>query len=263
MPAARVGDSSTCDGKISAGSPNVFIGGQALQTEDIASEVPQWLNWVITGMGIGSAAALKVGWRIILLGLVGGYGGGKGGRWLGEKWFGEGSDGQKYMGLAGAVLGGLLSTHRGIPKAVRTLKQDIQYRTNKKIAYDFFKSKGIEKNQAKRYMEGFNFNKPVLVEMISPRTKLWQYQIEGGVKGRWFSPIKEVEPTALGINPKGKHPKTGDAIPKKLNEHQTTKSVEVLRGTAASVMDDWSGDPFLTKGGAQQFFIPDNSTIIP
>jgi len=27
IPADRVGDRSTCDGKISAGSPNVFIGG--------------------------------------------------------------------------------------------------------------------------------------------------------------------------------------------------------------------------------------------
>jgi len=83
MPAARVGDRSTCDGKISAGSSNVFIGGQTLQTEDIASEVPLWLNIAITGLGLGSAVALKVGWRVITRGLAGGFGAGMGGHWLG------------------------------------------------------------------------------------------------------------------------------------------------------------------------------------
>jgi len=92
-------------------------------------------------------------------------------------------------------------------------------------------------------MKGFNFNKPVSVETISPGTKLWQYQVEGGAKGRWFSPIKEVEPTALGINPKGKHPETGEiGVPKKSHEYQATQKVEALRGTAASVIDDWSGE---------------------
>jgi len=60
------------------------------------------------GIGLGSAAALKVGWRVIMLGLAGSYGGGEGGHWLGGKWFGKDSDGQKYMSLGGAVLGGLL-----------------------------------------------------------------------------------------------------------------------------------------------------------
>jgi len=156
------------------------------------------------------------------------------------------------MGFGGAVLGGLLTGHRAIPKAVRTLKQDIYYRANKKIAYDFFKSKGY-KEQARNYMEAFDFNKPVSVEM--------------GAKGRWFSPVKEVEPTALGINPKGKHPETGLPTDKAIKEYQTTQSVEVLRGTAARVKDSWSipkpAKPYQTEGGAQQLFIPDNSTIIP
>jgi len=77
MPAARVGDLSTCGGKINAGSSNVFIGGQTVQTEDIAPEVPDWLHRAIFGLGLGSAVIL-VGPVLAVLGLTGGMVGGEG-----------------------------------------------------------------------------------------------------------------------------------------------------------------------------------------
>ncbi|GLU40003.1 PAAR domain-containing protein [Pseudomonas sp. NBRC 100443] len=113
QPAARVNDRTTCDGKISAGSPNVFIGGGTYQTDEIDPEVPGWLHVAVFALGIGSAVLLGAGPGIILLGLAGGIAGGAGGYWLGGKIWGEGSDGQKLMALGGAFLGGLVGGKGG------------------------------------------------------------------------------------------------------------------------------------------------------
>jgi len=72
MPAQRlVGDRTNCDGKISAGSPNVFIGGETEQTEEITPEVLDWLHNAIFGLGFGSAVILS-GSLLAVLGLAGG-----------------------------------------------------------------------------------------------------------------------------------------------------------------------------------------------
>ncbi|GLU40017.1 hypothetical protein Pssp01_41100 [Pseudomonas sp. NBRC 100443] len=113
QPAARKGDRSTCDGKISAGSPNIFIGGGTFQTDDIDPEVPGWLHAAVFGIGIGSAILLGAGPGLIALGLAGGIAGGVGGHWLGGKIWGEGSDGQKIMAFGGAMLGGFVGGKGG------------------------------------------------------------------------------------------------------------------------------------------------------
>jgi len=105
IPAARVGNRTTCDGKISAGSPNVFIGGGTTQTENIAPEVPDWLHRAMLAIGLGSAAVLT-GPIAVVLGLVGGKVVGDFSHSKGGEWFGEGSDGQKITAFGGAVLGG-------------------------------------------------------------------------------------------------------------------------------------------------------------
>jgi len=113
QPAARVKDRSTCDGKISAGSPNVFIGGGTQPTDEIDPEVPGWLHAAVFGIGIGSAVLLGAGPGLIVLGLAGGLIGGAGGQWLGGKIWGEGSDGQKLMALGGTMLGGFIGGKGG------------------------------------------------------------------------------------------------------------------------------------------------------
>jgi len=96
-PVARIGDRSTCGGKISSGSSNVFIGGGTLSTEDIDPEVPLWLEFAIAGLGLGSGLALKVGLKLIAKAAAGGFLGGTAGHFGGGKFFGEGSDGQKLL----------------------------------------------------------------------------------------------------------------------------------------------------------------------
>jgi uncharacterized Zn-binding protein involved in type VI secretion len=112
MPAARVGDRTVCDGKISAGSPNVHIGGGTETTDDIHPEVPVLLELAILGLGLASAFVLASP-VIVVAGLVGGIAGGLGGNWAGGKLFGEGSDGQKLMAFGGALLGGGLGAKGG------------------------------------------------------------------------------------------------------------------------------------------------------
>lgn len=108
QPAARVGDRTICDGKISAGSDNVYIGGETEQTDDINPEVPGWLHGVVLGIGFGSAVVLT-SWATAIVGLIGGAVGGYGGGVIGGRRYGEGSDEQKVMAFGGAFIGGSLA----------------------------------------------------------------------------------------------------------------------------------------------------------
>ena len=65
LPAARLGDRVTCGAKVMSGSQNVLIGGDAEQTLDITSEVPEWLY---------KASDLT----LLFAGLAGGWGGAAG-----------------------------------------------------------------------------------------------------------------------------------------------------------------------------------------
>ncbi|MGZ9708608.1 PAAR domain-containing protein [Pseudomonas sp. GNP013] len=112
LPAARVGDRTVCDAKISAGSGNVFIGGGTETTDIISPEVPGWLERAVLVVGLGSAFVLASP-VVVIAGLVGGIAGGLGGNWAGGKLFGEGSDGQKLMAFGGALLGGGLGSKGG------------------------------------------------------------------------------------------------------------------------------------------------------
>jgi uncharacterized Zn-binding protein involved in type VI secretion len=112
VPAARVGDRTECDGKISAGSPNVSIGGGTETTDEISPEVPVLLERAIFGLGLASAFVLASP-VIVMAGLVGGIAGGLGGHWAGGELFGEGSDGQKLMAFGGGLLGGGLGAKGG------------------------------------------------------------------------------------------------------------------------------------------------------
>lgn len=108
QPAARVADRTVCDGKISAGSCNVRIGGGTKKTDEIAPEVPGWLHGVMLGIGFGSAAVLT-SFAAALSGLVVGFAGGMSGSIIGGRRYGSDSDGQKLMAFGGAFVGGSLA----------------------------------------------------------------------------------------------------------------------------------------------------------
>ncbi|MGF6393746.1 PAAR domain-containing protein [Pseudomonas plecoglossicida] len=112
VPAARLGDRTVCDARISAGSSNVFIGGETETTDEISPEVPGWLEGAVLGVGLASAIAL-VGPAMALWGLFGGVVGGGAGYRLGGERYGEGSDEQKLMAFGGAlIVGGLAARYK-------------------------------------------------------------------------------------------------------------------------------------------------------
>ncbi|EJN38066.1 hypothetical protein PMI38_02469 [Pseudomonas sp. GM84] len=112
LPAARVGDRTVCDARISAGSANVFIGGETETTDEISPEVAGWLDGAVLGVGLASAIAL-VGPAMALWGLFGGVLGGGAGYQVGGERYGEGSDEQKLMAFGGAfIFGGLAARYR-------------------------------------------------------------------------------------------------------------------------------------------------------
>lgn len=105
FPAARINDLLACSAEIQGGSPNVIIGGDTEQTDDIEPEIPAWVNWTLLAVGAGAAAVLASP-AIAVLGTIGGLGGGFAGSLLGGALFGEGSDAQKWSMLAGGFVGG-------------------------------------------------------------------------------------------------------------------------------------------------------------
>ena len=113
FPAARIGDLLTCSASISEGSPNVFIGGDKVQTDDINPEIPDWVNWTLMAAGVGAVAVLATP-AIALLGAAGSLGGGYAGDFIGGQIYGEGSDGQKWLSLGGSFAGGIAGAKGGI-----------------------------------------------------------------------------------------------------------------------------------------------------
>ncbi|CAI0702184.1 NAD(+)--protein-arginine ADP-ribosyltransferase Tre1 [Serratia quinivorans] len=112
FPAARINDLLACSAEIHTGSPNVIIGGEKEQTDDIEPEIPDWVNWTLLAAGAGAAAVLATP-AIAILGTLGGLGGGFAGSLIGGAFFGEGSDGQKWSMLAGGFVGGFAGGEGG------------------------------------------------------------------------------------------------------------------------------------------------------
>jgi uncharacterized Zn-binding protein involved in type VI secretion len=95
MPAARLGDQTVCDARISSASPNVIIGGGTAQYAAISAEVSPLAVTVARDMAIGGAAVA--------------LGAGAGAAFLAAGWAGVGVFGlQAGAGIAGSVAGGLV-----------------------------------------------------------------------------------------------------------------------------------------------------------
>jgi uncharacterized Zn-binding protein involved in type VI secretion len=117
LPAARIGDRAVCGSKIAKGSANVFIGGGQQVYAEIESEVPWYAEAGTLALGlvggVGAIALAGKGLKVLYAcrfagGLAGGWAGGAAGHLVGGNYYGEGSKGQKLLGLGGGFLGGSL-----------------------------------------------------------------------------------------------------------------------------------------------------------
>ena len=280
FPAARLGDLLTCSASISEGSPNVFIGGDKVQTDNINPEIPDWVNWTLMAAGVGAVAVLATP-AIALLGAAGSIGGGYAGDFIGGQIYGEGSDGQKWFSLGGAFAGGFAGAKGGMKydaaqkanaisarraylneKFGRTgdLSQDINIRSNKSLVSEFMRKQGITKERTiEQYMDGVNLNERVSIETINRGKLAYQNQAPGNWQGNWYSLNETTPPTKLGINPEGNLHGTEIKVPKVITTYQAQHPVEMLRSTANPALDNWSvpREPFQTEGGGIQWFSTD------
>ncbi|MCG8711035.1 PAAR domain-containing protein [Brenneria sp. 4F2] len=282
FPAARVGDHLTCSAEIHSGSPNVFIGGEKTQTDEINPEIPAWVNWTMLAVGVG-ATAILAGPAIALFSTLGGLGGGTAGNFIGGALFGERSDGQKWSMLLGGLVGGAAGGKGGMkfnawrnpPSTISTPKisvrraelnekfgrtgdinKDINIRANKKLVDDFMRMQGVEEGKIAAYRSGINLEGRITVETVNRGKIAFQNQAPGNWQGNWYSLNKTTPPTKLGINPEGQIRGTDQVVLKEVKAYQAQEKSVMLRSEATPALDTWSvpNRPFQTEGGGIQWF---------
>ena len=122
LPAARLGDRTTCGAEISTASGNVNIGGPKQQLLDVNPEVPLVAELIVGALGlvggVGAVAMAATGLKGLMAarlaaGLVGGLGTGYVGSRVGGAAFGEGSRGQRQLALGSGLVGGALASGVG------------------------------------------------------------------------------------------------------------------------------------------------------
>lgn len=110
------------------------------------------------------------------------------------------------------------------------------------------------------HLNGIDFSHPVEVIKVGKGQQFYQWDSPTTYRGgQYFAFLDSSRPTELGINPRKEGFGT-DIIFKRIQSPLVThRSVEVLKTTAAPIIDNWSiqNEPYITKGGAQQAFTPD------
>lgn len=119
LPAARLGDRTTCGAEISSASGDVDIGGPTQQVLQVNPEVPLVAELIVGALGliggVGAVAMAAKGLKLLmaarlLTGLAGGVGLGAAGSRIGGAQWGEGSRGQRQLALGSGLVGGALAS---------------------------------------------------------------------------------------------------------------------------------------------------------
>ena len=216
--AARVDDKGTCGFTIAEGCKSVIIGGPTATAAglSVAGEVPLWAQGLVlvlglAGGGMGLAAKGMTFWPIVArlgAGLAGGWGGAEGGYWLGGKWFGEGSLGQKVTGLGFGVVGALLGD--GLASRRFPTPQEAQIRAQQQAAQAVAQREAqIASADAWSRGEGRSsiWNRGAGGGLFGPRPALATEGAEGGSGSRWLgrggSTAQNERPTVMEMRSKG------------------------------------------------------------
>jgi RHS repeat-associated protein len=120
-------------------------------------------------------------------------------------------------------------------------------------AFRFYREAGFPASRAWDHMRGIDFSHPVERELLPKGKTLAQHKMGDGL-GNYFAEPGTL-PTNLGISPAGRIETT----------LTSTRAATALKSTAASVLDTWTvkGSPYVTNGGATQFFVPDKGAFVP
>ncbi len=120
------------------------------------------------------------------------------------------------------------------------------------IIRSYLRNHGIsDHGEVEQILGGFDLNLPVYVNWLAPGEVVYQYVRKPGLDidsrmGRWFA-LRGASMDALGI--------FGGLSGRQLVEFQVLADVEVLEGTAAPMVRDWSWAGG-GGGGATQMFVP-------
>lgn len=213
LPAARIDDSIACGAVIAGGSHNVFIGGGVAQTDPIQPEnlVPGWVHAALFAVGLGAAIALG-GPIVAAAGTFGGLFGGEVGGRVGERFFGAGSDGQKWSMLAGSMAGGFLGV-KGVPKGLNVHVEhgtlgmsggNIKLSTKGQIPQSNYKSVTMDRTYETEHLPNNQVWPGQKVKYLTP-AELEKYRIrfEGGkaydANGKLFDTIKITSGRAIFV----------------------------------------------------------------
>lgn len=124
-----------------------------------------------------------------------------------------------------------------------------------RIAYTgFIKQSGRDQNDLFPHSRGWDFSKPTRVRTIKAGTELCQWQVPG-TAGSYYAACG-TSTSKLGIAEQGTN-SSGEIIQRIEKRYLVKQDIEVLEGTAASVVDDWSikGQRIQTAGGASQYLV--------
>jgi len=117
MMAVRKDSKTTCGASVGEGCGSIIIGGQTAVHPGLTvePEFPAWLDTTINVLGlIGIIGVFTIGFIPGLIALVGGFVGATLFSWIGGMIFGEGSDGQFWLGLTGGFIGGILAARAAL-----------------------------------------------------------------------------------------------------------------------------------------------------
>jgi hypothetical protein len=155
------------------------------------------------------------------------------------------------MSVGDAVDAGVARTARAFnptaPDMAVALGDPVQaVMARRAVARSFYEGTGWSSERIEGHLGGIDFTQPVEVVTLPQGTMVNQHQISGQRVGGYFAPV-DVSPDTLGIDAAGRVPSL----------FVTTSDVQVLRSTAADILD-WNGSGRIFRGGGTQYFAPDN-----
>jgi uncharacterized Zn-binding protein involved in type VI secretion len=137
----------------------------------------------------------------------------------------------------------------------------------RKLAEDFYLKSGTPQSKIEGHLAGIDFTKPVeIVKVEKGGALLNQYQVPGAPQGSYYSPLSNgSSASSLGISSQATDRATGAIIDKLSKVYEVTAPVEMLKSTAAPILDTWSipGTAHMTEGGAVQLFSGSKNSFFP
>ncbi|GFM66101.1 hypothetical protein PSCICJ_22190 [Pseudomonas cichorii] len=120
------------------------------------------------------------------------------------------------------------------------INNDINIRTRKETAAEFYRAQGVEEARIPSHLNGIDFDQPVNVETLNRGKTVYQFQSPGAPQGNYYCLNPATTPSELGIGPLGTN-RAARTIELKLQSvYRTTQKTPVLKSTAKAIDDTWS-----------------------